>query len=294
MQAQQLDLEKFEKYDYQGDLPKILTKGEVYSVRVLIKQRKTKDVPMFVREYLLHQETLFKKFLAGEPFSPGQNKYERQTLYVTGPPGCGKTVFTTLLAHRHAAGRLFSSDAKPKRVLMILFRKQVRCEILIINGENTERLRWGVKMKDIEGSVEEILSDERIPSFDLCIVDGIQQGIGECSQLMSTLDVFAGESNKIQRVVYTTSLQFSFNGGEVDQGSDRDHEQISFDSFTKDDYDSAIANENFVRHLLESKPNFMNDILYLKQNGKIKLEDQDDNNPRSDLSVEEFLQKNEN
>eukprot|EP00980_Cylindrotheca_fusiformis_P021564 scaffold8412_cov155-Cylindrotheca_fusiformis.AAC.1 len=40
----------------------------------------------------------------------------------------------------------------------------------------------------------------------------------------------------------------------------------------------------------------MNDILYLKQNGKIKLEDQDDNNedPRSDLSVEEFLQNNEN
>eukprot|EP00980_Cylindrotheca_fusiformis_P030572 scaffold25051_cov186-Cylindrotheca_fusiformis.AAC.1 len=204
----------------------------------------TKDVPMFVREHLLHQEALFKKFLAGEPFSPGQNKYERRTLYVIGPPGCGKTVFTTFLAHRYAAGRI-SSDPATKRVLMILFRKNVCCEILIINGEETRRLQQRLDWIEITRGVRTILEDNNIPSFDLCILDGGRQGIDECDRLMVRLGTYTGESDRIQRVVYTTSLQFSLNGGDVDQGDDRDHEQISFDSFTKDDYDSAFANQTF-------------------------------------------------
>eukprot|EP00980_Cylindrotheca_fusiformis_P022156 scaffold9050_cov64-Cylindrotheca_fusiformis.AAC.1 len=234
MQTQQFD---FESFNYQGELPETLTRGEVYSVRVLVKQRKTKDVPLFVREHLVHQETLFKEFLAGESFSPYKIDHVRRTLYVTGPPGCGKTVFTTLLAHRYAAGRI-SSDAEPKRVLMILFRKAVRCEILIIDGQETQRLRHGVKTELIEDKVEAILlDDKRIPSFDLCIVDGIRQAIDECSRLMSTLDAFTGESDsRIGRVVYTTSLQFQFKMGDMAVGYDREYEEISFDSFTEDDY----------------------------------------------------------
>eukprot|EP00980_Cylindrotheca_fusiformis_P025928 scaffold14920_cov63-Cylindrotheca_fusiformis.AAC.1 len=50
----------FDDFDYQGELPSILDKGEI--------------------------------FFAGVPFSRGKIKYdERRKLYVTGPPGCGKT-----------------------------------------------------------------------------------------------------------------------------------------------------------------------------------------------------------
>eukprot|EP00980_Cylindrotheca_fusiformis_P025762 scaffold14568_cov67-Cylindrotheca_fusiformis.AAC.1 len=201
----------------------------------------------------------------------------------------------TLLAHRYAAG-MISSDAEPKRVLMILFRKYVHCEIFIIDGQETQRLRQRLDWKEIHQTVRTILEDENIRSFDLCILDGVRQALDECGQLMVRLGSYTGESKKIQRVVYTTSLQFQFKMGDMPVGRDRVYEQINFDSFTEDDYLSAIANREFLERLLGYRRPFMADILHLKENGKIKLQDQDDNNedPYSDLTVDAFLRNDKN
>eukprot|EP00980_Cylindrotheca_fusiformis_P024906 scaffold12690_cov177-Cylindrotheca_fusiformis.AAC.3 len=138
------------------------------------------------------------------------------------------------------------------------------CEIFIIDGQETQRLRQRLDWKEIDGTVQTILEDDNIRSFDLCILDGVRQALDECCELMLSLG--------------------------------RAYEEISFDSFTEDDYLSAIANREFLERLLQCRPHFMADILHLKENGKIKLQDQDDNNedPYSDLTVDAFLQNDEN
>eukprot|EP00980_Cylindrotheca_fusiformis_P024754 scaffold12389_cov77-Cylindrotheca_fusiformis.AAC.2 len=90
---------------YIGDLPNALTKGDAYSVRVLERGGEdddVKDVPLFIREHLVHQERLFDEFLAGEQFEPSLRKNDdmvRRIRRVKGAPGCGKTVVLTLLAN---------------------------------------------------------------------------------------------------------------------------------------------------------------------------------------------------
>ena len=83
-----------------------------------------KDVPLFIRKHLVDQEEKFQDSLSSKSFSPGRAVKTRRKLYVIGPPGCGKTAFTTLLAHRYAAGRMPKPTNEKKRVLMILFRFQ--------------------------------------------------------------------------------------------------------------------------------------------------------------------------
>eukprot|EP00980_Cylindrotheca_fusiformis_P007995 scaffold1705_cov63-Cylindrotheca_fusiformis.AAC.1 len=95
---------------------------------------------------------------------------------------------------------------------------------------------------------------------------------------MQRLSRYTGDSDRIQRVVYTSSLQFQLKHGDIEMGYDRIHEKIRFDSFTECDYNSAIAKQEFLRCLLEYKPIFMDDIL---RSG-------------SDLLVDEFLENEEN
>lgn len=283
-----------DKFDYQGELPKTLNEGEVYSVRVVDeKTNEVKDVPLFIRKHLVQQEEAFRKFLAGEKFWPSKVKRARRQLLVTGPPGCGKTVFATLVAHRYASGATGTAHTQTKRVLMILFREYDPCQIFIIDGQETRKLRKKVLKPRIFDIVEKLLEDQSIPSFDLCLLDGVRQSLGECSALMQLLNAYTGEAERIKKVVFITSLQFHLRGGDTPLGTNRGHEEVNFDSFTLDDYLYAIVNKTFLRRLLASQPEIMDDFLHWKKEGRPKLrleeEKKSDVDADTDMTVDTFL-----
>ena len=284
----------FDKFDYQGELPRTLKEGEVYSVRMVDESNDVKDVPLFIRKHLVQQEDTFRKFLAGENVTP--SKKVRRKLYVTGPPGCGKTVFTTMIAHRYAAGATATTPTQNKRALMILFRELAACQIFIIHGQETEKLRKKVFQKNIVKIVEELLEDQGIPSFDLCILDGVRQSLGECTSLIQVLNAYTGEAERINKVVFTTSLQFDLRGGDMPLGSNRGHEEINFDSFAQDDYLDAVVNKTFLGRLLAAQPDIMDGILHWKREGKPKLqrEEEKKSDADTDVSVDAFLADDNN
>ena len=294
--AQPLD---FVEFQYQGELPEVLEEGEVCSVR-MIEDDDVRDVPLFIRRHLVKQGKRFEKFVSGETFSPIASSRKRLRLYVTGPPGCGMTAFSTLLAHRYAAGlSRAAGTAKPsglaatgtttaasssapalpttptptpatianeKRVLMILFRVQDPCNIIIIEGQKSKKLRNALHHGNIVALVEQTLQEATSP-FDLCFLDGVRTSLDLCNLLMGMLTSYTGDERKIKRVVFTTSLQFDLRAGDTNMGIDKAYEEMKFDSFTQGDYKHAISNRPFLTRLLKSKPVIMKDILHFKNKG---------------------------
>jgi len=280
----------FDGFDYQGEIPETLNEGEVYSVRMVEDDGDdVKDVPLFIRKHLVDQEESFQDFLSSKSFSSGKAVKMRRKLYVTGPPGCGKTAFTTLLAHRYAAGRIPKPTNEKKRVLMILFRFQTPCHDFVIDGEETKNLRKKVYTTNIFSIVEALLEDNKnIPDVDLCILDGVRQSLPECSQLMQLLNTNNGKEKRIKRLVYTTSLQFRFRGGDQAVGSRRGFEKINFDSFTLADYQNAIANGEFLKRFLTSQSPIMEDILHRIKEGKPRPQMEKEQTEK-DTNVDTFL-----
>ncbi|CAB9513157.1 hypothetical protein SEMRO_575_G169280.1 [Seminavis robusta] len=149
---------------------------------------------------------------------------------------------------------------------MILFRVQDPCNIIIIEGQKSKKLRNALHQGNVVALVEQTLQEATNP-FDLCFLDGVRTSLDPCTALMGMLTSHTGDKRKIKRIVFTTSLQFDLRAGDVQMGIDRAYEDLKFDSFTQGDYKSAISNQPFLNRLLKSKPDIMKDILHFKNMG---------------------------
>jgi hypothetical protein len=96
------------------------------------------------------------------------NNEIKSTLYVKGPPGCGKTCFLYLWAR-------FRSVKDNKRVLIVQFRPK-DCFIWIREaGGALWRMDKLIGPSDLFGEVDAFLDNNEVAKtpFDLCIHDGV-------------------------------------------------------------------------------------------------------------------------
>ena len=242
-------------FEYKGDIPETLQKGDVYSVQRFVNNptSKSKIVPVFIRQHLIDQERRFRKFLSGLPLTPSRStktaREWQKMLFVSGPPGCGKTSFCTLLAHRYAVGMI--EDAKrPKRVLLILFQ-EFGGHIVEIEGTKTRKvsmLKRSIRPDTIVDVVDEIFGQDRLRGYDLAIVDGIRQTIQPCNDLVAA--IASRINDTIKKAIFVSSHQFDIKDDALDK---REFVELVFDSFSQDDYTSAMKNDAFVKLLVQSQ-----------------------------------------
>ena len=237
----------FQEFEYQGDLPEALTEGEVASVRI-IEDDVVADVPLFIRRHLIDKEHEIQQFLSSQ---------SARELYVSGPPGCGKTVFMTLVAHRYA-------KKENKHVLMVNYRDTSCCHVFVLDGSRARIVQLVVNRTDIVSVVKHLLQEDTT-NFDLCVFDGVRVNITQCSDLVSVLNSQTGAEGKIKKVIHTTSLEFHFPTGDKQQGVRSRISRVAFDSFTEDDHTAALTNTEFLKRLLTHRSEIHADILPWQQ-----------------------------
>ena len=153
-----------------------------------------------IRSHLIDKELEIQRFLSSQ---------STRELYVSGPPGCGKTVYMTLVAHRYA-------KKENKHVLMVNYRDTSNCHVFVLDGSRATILQQVVDRTDIVAVVKQLLQEETA-SFDLCVFDGVRYNKTQCSDLVSVLNVRTGAEGKIKKVIHTTSLEFHIPTGDKQQ-----------------------------------------------------------------------------
>lgn len=205
---------------------------------------------LYIREHLVDVQRRLDEFVSDE---------SKTKMYVTGPPGCGKTCFFLQWARRF-------SVLERKRVLIIQFREYEKCWIWIREADGTlRRIKKPAKKNKLDDVVEGVIEEQATP-FDLCIHDGVIDRLDVCKDLISTLNVSVVE--KIKKVIHVTSLAFSLStGGQNLNQRDTDIVQMNVDSWTENDYQEALRCQGFLTKLTESgKNSFEADIAYLSDN----------------------------
>ena len=165
----------------------------------------------------------------------------KDRLYVTGPPGSGKTSFFLWYATVWAA-------QNNQRCLMVQYRHLGEpCEILIVDDNKIQR----VVLPQIEGKSNNVLTStdlyryvQRVvvkeKHFDFFVHDGVRQKHDTCSLVVQILN--GSFSKPGQRGMHITSLQFSIKGGD---GRGESIDYMSIDSWKQLDYVSALRCADF-------------------------------------------------
>lgn len=272
---------EFEAFDYVGELPKVLTEGDVVSVRMM-EDDNVADVPLYIRRHVVSQDLKLQGFLSNTSTKPSkQNMFAsitKRELYVSGAHGCGKTAFMTLAAHRYA-------KHQSRKVLMVNFRDPSPCYIFKIDGDATSKIKSPLDKTDIVEVVKEVMKQDDDEHFDLVILDGVRQKLEQCSQLMSVLNALTGKDNKIDKVVHTTSLEFHMSTGDKQQGIRSRIQRANFDSFVQDDYQKAFASKKFLRRLTS----LLEDILQWQKQRERILEQEDAGTNDDDEQAEDVI-----
>jgi hypothetical protein len=183
------------------------------------------ETPLFIRPHLTEKLDLLNAFLSNDSLLQ---------LYISGPPGCGKTSFVTLWAH------LFARTGK--RVLLVNFRTRQECVILQLEGASVDTLSRAPTSDALRGALETFLDSYKTAKFDLCVFDGVREQERNCANVVALLNSFTGEATerKIAKVVHVTSLSFRMRGGDANLGFNSYIGRESFDSWVLEDHVDAF------------------------------------------------------
>lgn len=145
---------------------------------------KTRIENIFLRAHLLEKLGEVDKFM-------DQGKKTR--LYVSGPPGSGKTTF--FLAYFTQWAR-----TKQKSALIVQYRDIGACEIILLDGEENpkyvvddERLN----RESLSGLVGVLINDLK-PHF--CVLDGVRQKIDACTNIISRINSLMNDRRAVREL----------------------------------------------------------------------------------------------
>ena len=150
-------------------------------------------------------------------------------LFISGPPGCGKTVFTSLLA------RMYAKNNNMK-VLYVAFRDESQCPVIIFDGSNAvqvEKFPTNTRLYDF---VEQ-LANEKDAHFDLALYDGVRKNIEASTNVMALLK----DQAVFSKSVFVTSLEFEFKDGNSMPDVIKVYETDEFNSWTQAEHIEAFG-----------------------------------------------------
>ncbi len=218
-----------------SSIPDSIAAGDVVTIH-RNETNGTRVVPVFFRTHFVHKNVAVDEFW---------NSPSRWKLYVTGAPGCGKTCFFWTWAERLRQNK--------KKILFILFRGMKKCEIWVLEGNERKRLKSPIlKIYNLCRTTERLLDGTAFSeAFDVCICDGVRTNEERCREMLSLLDSMSGDKQnaKIGKLILVTSLQFDIKLGDEMSAIDDFVANISFESWTWADYESAAKSR-----LVEMEP----------------------------------------
>ena len=220
--------------------PNRAVKGKDVSLVSRREGSRTWNSVLYIREHLVHVQKKLDAFIKSE---------RKDQLYVTGPPGCGKTCFLYLWARR------LSVLGNKMRVLIVQFREKQTNFIWIREpGGALWRMEQAIEPEELRQTVKIVLNESKDKPFDLCIHDGVLDLLQICSSMLGTLNT-AVTNGVIRKVVHVTSLAFSLSGGGqllYDAGT---ISFLSVDSWREENYEEAVSCQAFLSALRDSGRN---------------------------------------
>ena len=208
------------------DIPQDVSEGDVLSLD-RVEQGVRICTTIYIRPHLMERKKVFDEFVASERF---------KQLYIAGPPGCGKTLFISLLVRMYA-------KKENKRVLFVAYRDKGKCPVFVFQGEHVQQLSVDISPSKknlfdvLTGDVLTGLTKEE--AFDMVVYDGVRDSIPESSGVLSLFNQQV-EDSKISKVLHVTSLAFRIKGGDVLPDYLRIHQLDYFDSWERGIYTAAI------------------------------------------------------
>eukprot|EP00978_Attheya_sp_CCMP212_P035347 scaffold153277_cov26-Attheya_sp.AAC.2 len=146
-------------------------------------------------------------------------------MYVSGPPGCGKTSFFLLYA-----AQWHRAHTNQRGLVVVQYRDLTTCDIMIIENNEIKRVSKPVlSTENLLSVLKEMIKADK--NFAFFMFDGVQQNVEKCKEVLAFLN--ANFMNGLVKGIHITSLQFNVKGGDGTGGLNGIDEFMSIHSWKK-------------------------------------------------------------